>query len=108
MISHNALANRLNKHLYRDTTVNEELKASTNTIQTIVEAVPSNEEVQTPQPTDSLSDKFIEFLDFGLNVVCFGFAAQFLLNATWPILGTLAVGYTINFILKKILYNFFA
>ena len=104
MIKHNELANRLNNRLYKDTAENEEDDKVLSVIEELspeVETTNTVEKIYTP-----IQRHLIDYIEFVINVVCFGFAAQLLLNATWPIIGTLAVGYSINFIFNKILFLF--
>jgi hypothetical protein len=110
MIKHNELAARLNSRLYKDTTANIEEDKILAAIEEISlkEELPQIESVIESQPSTQsrVITNIINYIEFAFNVVCFGYATEFLFNASWPILGTLAVGYTINFLFNKILFHF--
>jgi len=106
MIKHNELAVRLNNHLYKDTNAIEEeinnpiiIEESQHTASSSIDAVSSSNKFQ-------LKLTSIAILDMIINIMCFGYATELLLGVTWPFLGIVAVGYSVNFILNKILNIF--
>jgi len=108
MIKHNELAARLNSRLYKDTTVNEE-EDKLSVIEEILPIPNSPDHANINAACTNLKTNrviIIDTIEFAINVLSFGYAAQFLLNGNWPVLGTIAVGYTINFIFNKILFLF--
>jgi len=100
MINHNALASRLNKRLYKDTDNIEH-----------IEEIPIEEISLDVSVTDNINKKtpslnFINYIEFIVNIICFGYATQVIFQNDWSILGVLAVGYSINFIINKTLSLF--
>lgn len=97
MINHNALAARLNKRLYKDTNEIEE---------TIIEEIRPTTSVSVNTAKKYPTINYIEYIEFIVNIICFGYATQVIFQNNWSILGVLAVGYSINFIINKTLSLF--
>jgi len=102
MINHNELATRLNKRLYKDTITNIE----EDNLALIEETIPAIQPDNIEKSQSNIISLIVNYIEFAFNVILFGYATQFILNANWPIFGILAVGYTINFIFNKILFLF--
>lgn len=104
MINDNELAKLLNKRLYKDTNVNIEEDNILKEIQ-VENNTEYIEEEKTVDKKIYLND-IKKYLIFLFNVFAFGFATQTLLDKQWPIVGTLAIGYAISYILNKTFFLF--
>lgn len=109
MISNNALGSKLNAYKYKDSDTNQpesSVKEESIKQNVVDEKIDEDQTDQRLTTLNLLYDTVINTITLLLNSTCFGYGLELVLGASWPILGTLAVGYSINFVLNKTLNAF--